>query len=228
MSPRTIRTLVVIVLCAALGAVLITPMVLPTPTADEQAQTDAATLPGETGNAEAGPEVFYDAPAFTLTDQAGEPFSHEALAGKVWIADFIFTRCTSICPVMTAKMAELRDQLSQFPHSEDVRLVSVSVEPEHDQPAVLAEYAAKFKADRQQWRFLTGDRMVIWPLIEMGFKLPVGIAPEDPDMPIGHSPKFVLVDRAGKIRGYYNALMPDDRQQLRIDLQKVLLETGAE
>ena len=70
--------------------------------------------------------------------------------------------------------------------------------------------------------------MVIWPLIEKGFKLPVGIAPDDPDMPIGHSPKFVLVDRAGKIRGYYNALMPDDRQQLRIDLQKVLLETGAE
>lgn len=228
MSPRTIRTLVLIVVFAAVGAILITPMVMPTPPAGEPALTGHEMPPADAGDAEAGPEVFYDAPAFTLTDQAGEQFSHETLAGKVWIADFIFTRCTSICPVMTANMAELRDQLSQFPHHEDVRLVSVSVEPEHDQPAVLAEYAAKFNVDRQQWRFLTGDRMVIWPLIEKGFKLPVGIAPEDPDMPIGHSPKFVLVDRAGKIRGYYNALMPEDRQQLRVDLQKVLLETGAE
>ena len=149
MSPRTIRTLVLIVLCAALGAVLVTPMVMPTPTGGEQAQPGTGTLPDEAGNAEAGPEVFYDAPEFTLTDQAGEPFSLDDLKGKVWIADFVFTRCTSICPVMTAKMAELRDQLSQFAHGEDVRLVSVSVEPEHDQPAVLAEYAAKFKADRQ-------------------------------------------------------------------------------
>lgn len=140
-------------------------------------------------------------PAFTLIDQDGRPFGADALRGKVWVADFVFTRCPDVCPAITARMKALQDRL---PAGDDgVRLVSISVDPEHDTPSALTAYAARFGA-RPGWTFLTGPRDDVATLLRDGFK----VAWADggpPSSPITHSDRFALVDRALRIRRYYHA-----------------------
>ena len=171
-----------------------------------------------------GVPVMSELAPFTLTDESGEPFGTNALRGHVWVADFIFTRCESICPMMTAQMKSLQTELSGDPAWEDLRLVSFSVDPEYDTPAVLAEYAVDNGADESHWRFLTGTRAGIWDMSRRGFKLPVDDNPGDAAMPIAHSPQFVLVDRAGRIRGYYDGLDSERRAALVEDLAKIAAE----
>src|SRR5206468_11373309 len=122
----------------------------------------------------------------------------KSLAGKPWIADLIFTHCAGPCPVMTGKMASLQKALA----SSDVRLVSISVDPKNDTPAVLKEYAQKFGADESRWLFLTGDEQAAYD-VARGLLLPAD--PAKADAPIIHSTKFVLIDAAGKIRKYYSS-----------------------
>ncbi len=98
--------------------------------------------------------ILFDAPPFTLIDQDGKTFASAQLTGKVWIADFIFTQCSGYCPVMTANMAEFQNKSAGSP----VQMVSFSVDPENDTPAVLKQYAAAAKADETRWHFLTGTR----------------------------------------------------------------------
>jgi protein SCO1/2 len=92
---------------------------------------------------------------FTLTDQEGRAVSRSQLLGKVWVASFIFTRCATLCPQVCATLAQLQEQIRTEP---DVRLVSFSVDPDEDTPAVLKKYAARFGADPERWLFLTGKR----------------------------------------------------------------------
>ncbi len=174
--------------------------------------------------APSGVPVMSQLPPFALTNESGEPFGTSALRGKVWVANFIFTRCESICPMMTAQMKNLQTELSEDPAWEDLRLVSFSLDPEYDTPEVLAEYAADNGADESHWRFLTGTRAAIWDLSRRGFKLPVDDNPGDAAMPIVHSQQFVLVDRAGRIRGYYDSLDSEHRAALVEDLAKVAAE----
>jgi protein SCO1/2 len=151
-------------------------------------------------------------PDFELVDQDANGFGTDELAGSIWIADFIFTRCPDMCPMLSSVMARVQRQLAKDPAFEDVRLVSLSVDPEYDTPAMLTAYAEKFGADPDRWTFLTGPREEIWRLSRDGFRLPVGDAPGSADAPILHSDKFVLTDRQGRIRGYYDAL--DQKAQL--------------
>jgi cytochrome oxidase Cu insertion factor (SCO1/SenC/PrrC family) len=171
------------------------------------------------------PPALLNLPPFSLTDQDGNAFGTDELLGKVWVADFIFTRCAGICPMLTSQMRKLQDELSQDPGWQDVRLVSFSVEPEYDDPQVLTDYAAQHGADPAHWRFLTGTREQIWGLSRNGFKLPVEEnTREDADVPIIHSQQLVLVDRAGRVRGLYDGLEDASRVDLRRDAAKVLAE----
>lgn len=174
---------------------------------------------------ESGVPVLGRVPFFSLTEQSGLRFDGAELRGKVWVADFIFTQCTAICPLLSAQMAQLQRDLSGREGWEDVRLVSFSVDPENDTPQVLQTYATKMGADPLHWRFLTGERETIWRLTRDGFKLPVEAQPENVEMPILHSAKVVLVDRVGRIRGYYDGLDAADREKLRAELALVLAET---
>ncbi|MDH3211975.1 MAG: SCO family protein [Myxococcales bacterium] len=151
-------------------------------------------------------------PPFELVDQDANGFGTDELAGSIWIADFIFTRCPDMCPMLSSVMARVQSKLAKDPAFEDVRLVSISVDPEHDTPALLTAYAEKYGADPDRWTFVTGPREEIWRLSRDGFRLPVGDAPGNADAPILHSEKFVLTDRQGRIRGYYDAL--DQKAQL--------------
>lgn len=149
--------------------------------------------------------VLGEIPPFKLTERGGETVGLGDLKGKVWVADFIFTRCAGVCPLMSSNMKSLQTVLEA---EQGIRFVSFSVDPDYDSPAALAEYGRRFGADTAKWFFLTGDRAEIYRLAEQHFHLGVGEVPPEErealDQAIRHSSKFVLVDRAGRIRGYYD------------------------
>ena len=170
-------------------------------------------------SAETGPPEIAAVPAFTLVERSGRPISRDDLAGLPWVADFIFTRCSGTCPALSTRMAELRRQLRE--HGLRARLVSFSVDPSHDTPEVLRDYAQRFGAD-DGWLFVTGDRDALHQLIGAGFRL--SVAERSPEQAtdggelITHSDRFVLVDAAGSIRGYYHGTEPDALTALLRDL----------
>lgn len=147
---------------------------------------------------------FGSLPDFSLIAHDGRPLGLSSLAGRPFVADFIFTRCGGICPAMTARMAQLQARLRG-----QARLVSFSVDPEHDTPEVLARYARDFKAG-PDWVFVTGARSALHALATDGFHLAAMEVPPDQrqagdDGPFLHSGKFVLVDSRGRVRGYYDS-----------------------
>ncbi len=157
-------------------------------------------------------------PAFSLVDQAGRPVSLETFNGRLWIADFIFTRCAGQCPMMTMEMTRLAKEFQSKP---SVLLVSFTVDPRYDAPEVLARYAATSGASSDRWVFLTGEDQTIQRLCQEGFRLAMG-AGGPPEEPITHSRRLVLVDRHGVIRGYYDAAEAHDLTQLRRDVRRLL------
>jgi protein SCO1/2 len=158
-------------------------------------------------------------PAFELVNQDAQPFGSTQLAGKIWVADFIFTSCPGPCPIISTRMSELQRPLEKT----DVRFVSFTVDPEKDTPEVLREYAEKLHAQPARWDFLTGDRAAIYGLVRDGFKLAVSDGSEESGMPV-HSTRVVLVDRKGTIRGYYDALAPDAVTKLLADANHLFRE----
>jgi protein SCO1/2 len=166
-------------------------------------------------------------PEFSLLASTGQPLSRRDLAGSVWIADFIFTRCGSICPILTAQMAKIQATLARAGDT-SVRLVSFSVDPTYDTPEVLQEYASRFHADPNRWTFVTGRRTALYSLIGAGFHLAVAERAQGQDADGGglitHGDSFVLVDGSFNIRGYYHGTDAESVQQLLSDLGK--LEPG--
>jgi protein SCO1/2 len=152
-------------------------------------------------------------PPFTLTERSGKQFTTAELQGHVWIANFIFTRCPDVCPALTEKMGLLQEILTGPP--EPVRLVSFSVDPAHDTPEVLRDYATR-RGVRDSWFFLTGSREALANLLKDGFH--VAFADDGPPAtPITHSDRFVLVDRELHIRGYYHGSDKEDVARLERD-----------
>lgn len=192
---------------------------------------------------------------FSLTDQFGRPFGRKDLVGRIWVANFIFTRCSGPCPVLSHNLAGLIDSLgAEVP----ARFVSFTVDPEHDTPEIMKAYAERHGADHDRWRFLTGPRSAISDLSIQSFHMAMG----DPELvtvarPIGsrhrgagegdsttldtlagapvdsmeimdipHSVRLVLVDENGEIRGYYDGTELEAVGRLRQDLLR-LARTGA-
>ena len=156
-------------------------------------------------------------PEFALTDQRGRPVGLADLRGAVWVADFIFTRCAGQCPMMTARMAALQRRFASAPQ---LQLVSITVDPSHDTPEALAAYAAHAGAGHH-WRFLTGEAAAVTALARDGFHL--GISPDGTvEEPITHSVRLVLVDRQGRVRGYYEAVEAEAMRSLERDIRRLL------
>ncbi len=216
--------------------------------------------------------VYSVLPDFRLLERSGQPFGLSDLRGKVWVANLFFAHCTDACPLETAEMARLQ---AEFAGEPDLRLVSISVDPERDTPEVLARYADRKGADPERWLFLTGHKETIHRLAREGFKLGVedaltertnqgepvnaprpGERPGGPDAakpgadrsagfvavlraalspavawahhgegqgPI-HSARFVLVDRLGRIRGYFASDETETLQRLRQAIARLLQE----
>lgn len=159
-----------------------------------------------------------------LVDHRGAPFDPAVMRGKVWVAAFVFTRCPSTCPAVTRAMLELRERFDR--NRIEVELVSVSVDPEHDTPEVLAGYARSVGAEHPRWRFVTGPKAEIQRLVEDGFRLGTSERTELPSglFDIAHSTKLVLVDEDGGVRGYYG-LEPEAQDELYERADRVWMET---
>jgi protein SCO1/2 len=189
--------------------------------------------------------VYGEVPDFVLTERSGRRITRADLLGKVWIANFIYTQCRETCPLQSATLARLQ---AEFASEEDLRLVSITVDPERDTAEVLSRYAERYRADQVRWLFLTGDKRAIYLLAKDGFRLGV-VDPDDQAQAGGwlralgpapvlathgskglviHSSRLVLVDRQARIRAYH---LPDDEQsleRLRRNLRILLREKPKE
>ena len=156
------------------------------------------------------------APSFDLTAQSGAAFPSHSLDGHVWVADFVYTSCTGPCPLMSRDMHQIQTLTAEF---RDVKLISFTVDPAHDSPPVLAEYAKHFQYDPARWSFLTGDQAHL-NLVGLGFKL------NSVDGSTTHSTRFALVDRRQHIRGYYMSSDDGFIQHLVHDIRQLEREAS--
>jgi len=143
-------------------------------------------------------------PDFALVNQDNQPVTKQDLLGNVWVANFIFTSCANSCPLLTKKMAELQSFI-EAEHLQDIKLVSISVDPATDRPEKLKAYAERFHVNTKFWNFLTGDNAAIEKIVVSGFHVAKGDREPNKDFfDIVHGNRFVLVDTLGQIRGYYS------------------------
>lgn len=159
--------------------------------------------------------ILGEIPRFQLLDQQGRTFDRAALDGHVWVADFIYTNCEGPCPRMSSRMHAIQKATEA-----GVKLVSFSVDPARDTPQALAEYGRKFDADGARWSFLTGSAATLDMLDHDAFKLGnVGAS-------LDHSTRFVLVDKKGRIRGYYSLADTDTVSRVAKDANRLEGETN--
>ncbi|MCR9199601.1 MAG: FG-GAP-like repeat-containing protein [Planctomycetaceae bacterium] len=159
--------------------------------------------------------------SFLFRDQNGEEFGQDQIQNSVTVVCFVFTRCPGTCPQQSAAMKQLQDRLKAS-GTEGVRLLTISVDPEFDTPDVLKDYGTSLEADFDMWAFLTGDREAIWNFSRNNLGMAVAENPEDPLIPIAHESKFVLFDRAQRIRGYFDSQSTEGIEQLWSAIDEVL------
>lgn len=171
----------------------------------------AAFLAGCTPSVLPESDDFGPVGSFSLTERGGKTVSDADLRGKVWVASFVFTRCTGPCPQVTGTMARLQAELADQP---DVRLVTFTVDPDHDRPKELTEYADRYNADKERWLFLTGPEKELYRLLHEGFKVTAYQNKGEerkPGREVEHSTRLVVVDKRGRMRGYFSGLADPER-----------------
>ena len=150
---------------------------------------------------------------FSLTNQYGQTVTQDTYKGKIYVADFFFTTCQTICPIMTSNMVELQDKLANNP---DVLLLSHTVMPEIDTVAQLKKYAIQKKVNATQWNLVTGSKQEIYDLARKQYL----VAKENPDDPLGlvHTENFVLIDTQKRIRGFYDGTQEKEMDRILHDI----------
>jgi len=176
-------------------------------------------------------------PAFQLTNQDSQPVTLDQYKGKVWVANFIFTSCAGTCPMLTQRMRRVQDKildLKQKGSVHPIEIVSFSVDPETDTPKRLKDYSKRHGANAAFWNFLTGPLDQVQEMVVKGFKISMGKVPvgektakasAEEIFEVVHGEKFVLVDKNGNIRGYYDS-QASGIQKLWADLQALLQEAS--
>ena len=164
-------------------------------------------------------------PEFAMTSvgpYSTAAFGRKDLLGKVWIADFVFTRCAGPCPMLSTRLSKLGRELPP-----SVGLLTVAVDSEGDTPERLRVYAKRYGAEADRWVFLRGTPSETYHLLYAGFRLPLSVNPSAPEeQRATHSSRFVLIDRGGAIRGYYDGLSDSDNAAIARDARR-LLEVGS-
>ncbi len=169
-----------------------------------------------------GDTTYYQVPPFTFTDAYGHTVTDRSTEGKIIVADFFFTKCTSICPTMTRQMQQLQFKLDE-PAYEDILFLSHTVDPLNDSLDVLRKYARKWQADSSRWKFVTGDPAAIYRQGNNGYLLS---AMEDSTAAeqFVHDQRFVLVDKRRHIRGFYDGTDTEEVGRLATDLKMLMKE----
>jgi protein SCO1 len=182
---------------------------------------NAAALPGVAVSKTAVPEMTWDQAGiqdFTFTERSGRKVTKADLLGHPWVVSFIFTRCAGPCPKVSGRMADLQRLLA----GTDVKLVTLTVDPDFDKPDVLNRYAQAFGADANRWLYLTGDKDKTYRLINESFKMPVKEttgADREPGYEVLHSVNILRVNEKGVVVAKYNALVDADIVRLEHDLR---------
>ena len=179
--------------------------------------------------------VYYEAPAFSLTDQMGRTVASDDVKGRVVLANFIFTNCTEFCLTLTPRMAQVQERLREDGLlGEDVVLLSFSVDPDYDTPDVLLEYAERYGADHDAWLFLTGAPDEMEGIVTDGFKLAYTEVPQTlehihadgsvhvHEYNIVHANRLALVDGAGQVRAYYDGAVEWDIDLVLGDIRRLV------
>ena len=164
--------------------------------------------------------VYKKIPSFVFLTQDSLPFSSEKLYGKIHVADFFFTSCPGICPILTSQMKRLQEMTKAY---KDLQFVSFTVDPHRDTPSRLKQYALSHRADLRNWVFLTGPMDSIYKVGIQGYYLGMQ---KDSTQPGGymHSGRFVLVDKNGLIRGYYDGTNAEEVNRLAKDIKILMRE----
>jgi cytochrome oxidase Cu insertion factor (SCO1/SenC/PrrC family) len=167
--------------------------------------------------------VIAAVPDFSLTERSGRQVTRADFQGKVWVADFIFTRCSGPCPELSAKMRTIQRELEG---ERSVRLVSICLDPENDTPSALVDYAKRFNADPERWLFLTStNEKDVHALVEKGFLQ--SVVPESEGSALMHSTYFVVIDGHGRIRAAHNGMEANARELVLRDVRALLAELAA-
>lgn len=163
--------------------------------------------------------VYHTIAPFALLDQDSVEITNENVKGKVYIADFFFTSCRTICPKMKIQMKRIYDAVEQM---EDVVILSHTIDPEYDNVERLKKFADRIGIKSEKWHFLTGNKDSIFNLAQTSY---YATAMEDSAEPDGyiHSGAFLLVDRQGRLRGKYDGTLPEETDRLIGDIKKLRL-----
>ena len=164
--------------------------------------------------------VYHTIPDFSFTDQDGKIITQDTFKDKIYVADFFFTSCPTICPVMKKQMLRVYEKYHNNP---EVLILSHSIDPDFDTVAVLAEFADRLGVSSDTWHFVTGNKEDIYDIGQNSYMV---TARDDPDEPGGilHSGAFLLVDKERRIRGIYDGTKADKVDLLMKDMDKLLKE----
>ena len=162
--------------------------------------------------------IYPTIPGFSFQNQNGDTVTEKSFEGKIYVADFFFTTCPTICPVMKKNLLQV---YAEYKDNPDVKILSHSIDPGHDSVAVLSQYAKDMGVTGTMWQFVTGDREKIYEIGEKHYLVQTG---EDSTAAGGfiHSGHFVLIDKNKHIRGMYDGTTDKGTKQLLEDI-KVLL-----
>ncbi len=165
--------------------------------------------------------LYHQVPPFKFLNQDSVWVSEKDMAGKIYIADFFFTTCPTICPKMKTQLVRLYER---YADNDQIRILSHSIDPEFDRPHVLKQYANRLQVKAPRWNMVTGDKQAIYTLGEKSYMV---TAQEDKNEVGGfvHSGAFILVDKQRHIRGIYDGTKEEEVNHLIEDLE-ILLKTN--
>ena len=167
-----------------------------------------------------GNEIQHRIPAFKFLDQDSLLFDSESLDGKIWVANYFFTSCPTICPTMMRNMQLVQEAFLDDPM---IEILSLTVDPKHDIPTRFRKYAKGINVIDRKWHLLTGDKIDLYRLARKGFLITASEGDGGPTDFI-HSENFVLIDRDGRIRFYYDGTEKAQVNQLLKDIAKLKRE----
>lgn len=170
---------------------------------------------------ENGKEIPHEIPEFSFTNQYNEKVTNADFDGKIYVADFFFTSCPTICPVMKSQMLRVYEY---FDDNKDFKILSHTIDPYHDSVQVLHDYAEALGVKGKQWQFVTGDQDKIYEMGEKAYMVPTAedtVSAEETGGYI-HSGAFILVDEKRHIRGFYDGTVEEEVNQMIRDIELLL------
>ena len=187
---------------------------------NQQPKEEKLKVYGRSEISDSGDTTFHKIADYKFVDQDSAWVSPETFEGKIYVADFFFTSCPTICPIMKTQMLRVYEKYENNP---EVMLLSHSIDPKHDTVAVLKEFADRLGVKSDKWHFITGEKDDIFKLGQTSYMV---AATEDGSEPGGyvHSGAFILVDKERRIRGFYDGTLAEQVDKLMLDMDKLLME----